>query len=230
MAETGPIEAQTPQNWIGIRMTDSPGNPEKAGDPPNDRAVPSAGRRRLLCAGISTAPVIMTVMSRPVLAQANGCQSPSGFESGNASRPDLPACSGLTPGYWKQDQWFGNWPPPYYPTTVTTTTSKGFGTSVVQQATLFKDVLLPDLPKANLTFLQVLDPQSSGAGAPYNVARHIVATLLNIAAGKVPATALDKTRTQDIWNQYRTYGYYKVGSAIWYEEQIISYLKTTMPL
>src|SRR5271169_804135 len=79
---------------------------------------PKATRRRLLQGGLAAGPVLMTLVSRPVLAQQ--CQTPSGFCSGNASVAAGAGsiCTGRTPGYWKQAQWFGSWKLPYYPTTV----------------------------------------------------------------------------------------------------------------
>ena len=75
-------------------MTDSPKDPGMAGEPPKSRVLSSAGRRRLLQAGISAAPVIMTVASRPVLATTN-CRTPSGFVSGNVSNSTGVTCLGL---------------------------------------------------------------------------------------------------------------------------------------
>ena len=74
----------------------------------------SSGRRRFLFKGaVISAPVIMTVASRPVWAggwrkwgggKGRNCTL-SGQLSGNLSTPDE-VCSGegCTPGYWKQDQ------------------------------------------------------------------------------------------------------------------------------
>lgn len=71
-------------------------------------------RRRLLKGGLSVAPVVLTVTSRPVLATGNGgggtCHGPTGFHSANLSR-DI----GETPCNWpKPNDWCGNscndWP------------------------------------------------------------------------------------------------------------------------
>ncbi len=79
-------------------------------------------RRRMLKAGATATPVMMTLLSRPAFGwnSTNQCKTPSGFLSGNLSQHGKAQyCSGVTPGYWKQDQHFCDWPAPYYPTTVT---------------------------------------------------------------------------------------------------------------
>lgn len=65
-------------------------------------------RRRVLLGGLATAPLIMTLASRPALAGGGGhwgggknC-GPSTLMSGNTSSNHEPeGCRGLTPGYWK---------------------------------------------------------------------------------------------------------------------------------
>lgn len=200
-------------------MTDSRKDPAKASTPPDVGVVCDVGRRRILRAGISAAPVVMTVASRPVLATTNPpgiCESPSGFISANLSRPAGSLCAGRTPGYWKQSQHFGSWKSPYVPT----------GGS----ATLFKTWFSPDLPSASLTFLCVLEPQCSGSGPPYDVARHIVAAALNNAAGFVPQSILPLATIQAMWTAYNNgNGCYPVTPSIcWNGAQIVDYLLSTM--
>ena len=129
-------------------------------------------------------------------------------------------CSGRTPGYWKQSQHFSSWKPPFYPTT----TSK-------HKATLFKDWFTPTPYASTATFLDVLN---MGGGPPDDVARHIVATALNIAAGWVPVLTL--ATIQGIWKQYMltgggTAGYFEPTAGVkWYHDDIVNYLLSTMPL
>ena len=82
-------------------MIDSPNSPGQADKPSNGGSVRSASRRRLLQAGISAAPVAMTVASRPVLATTNPpgtCPAPSGFIStATISGPPGGPCAGLSP-------------------------------------------------------------------------------------------------------------------------------------
>ncbi|TFH07790.1 MAG: hypothetical protein E4H07_08635, partial [Nitrosomonadales bacterium] len=57
-------------------------------------------RRRFTKSGLAASGVILTLASRPVLANL-GCKSPSGFVSGNVSAQGTPlACTGETPDYW----------------------------------------------------------------------------------------------------------------------------------
>lgn len=71
-------------------------------------------RRRFLTGGIATAPLIVTLTSRPALATGGsywgggGC-GPSSMLSGNLSNNTEPqGCEGKTPGYWKTH--FKYWP------------------------------------------------------------------------------------------------------------------------
>lgn len=65
----------------------------------------SSGRRRFLLGGIIATPAILTLTTRPALA--NQC-SISGMQSGNLSRPNDVTCQGLTIGYWKTHPY--DWP------------------------------------------------------------------------------------------------------------------------
>lgn len=173
---------------------------------------PNATRRRLLQGGLAAGPVLMTLVSRPVLAQQQ-CQTPSGFVSGNASvaAGGGPICSGLTPGYWKQSQHFSAWTPPYYPTTVGS-----------NQATLFDAVFAPHYSGQTL-----LDVLGLGGGPPDDVARDVVAALLNAAAGLTPV--LSVAQVKGIWSEYITQGYYEPTAGVhWDEAQIVTYLASTM--
>ena len=148
-------------------------------------------RRRLLRGGLGAAPLLLTLVSRPALGGQwrttvtkgggvckGGCFTPSGFVSMPTSQHGKPTyCSGRTPGYWKQQQHFSSWVPPYYPTTVSWPGG--------HQATKFTDVFYgasSPYPSAT-TFLQVLGMQG---GPPNDVARHIVAAVLYCAAGWTP--------------------------------------------
>jgi hypothetical protein len=72
------------------------------------------GRRRLLHGGLAAGPVLMTLVSRPVLGQVQ-CQTASAFVSGNASVAGVAVlCEGQSPDYWANNP---NWPPPYTPVT-----------------------------------------------------------------------------------------------------------------
>jgi hypothetical protein len=185
-------------------------------------ARPDRGRRRLVQGSLGAAPLLMTLVSRPVLGGNNQCFSPSGYHSMPTSQHGQPQfCLGRTPGYWKQKQHFKSWVPPYYPVT-----KPGPGGPV---ATLFKDWFSP-APGAlyTMTFLEALD---AGGGPPNPLARHIVASILNVAIGWVPAPVLTVASLQGIWHQYITLGYFEPTAGVkWYHDEIVDYLQHTMTL
>src|SRR5512135_285927 len=195
-------------------------------------------RRRLLRGGLGAAPVLLTLVSRPVLGGqwrvvggggggnwgGGKCTTPSGFVSMPTSHPGQTYyCSGRTPGYWKQPQHYSSWVPPYYPTT-TSWPNK-------HNATKFTDVFSPSPYPPDTTFLQVLELQG---GPPDDVARHVVAAVLNAAAGWTPVLTIPAI--QGIWNEYMTtgggtIGYFEPTAGVkWYHDDIVNYLLSTMPL
>lgn len=74
---------------------------------PRSSKPASDGRRRFVLGGAATTTAIVTLSSRPALA--NHC-SISGMLSGNLSKPHDVTCQGLTPGCWKTQP---NWPGSY---------------------------------------------------------------------------------------------------------------------
>lgn len=182
-------------------------------------------RRRLLRRSLGAAPILMTLVSRPAFGGMQ-CVTPSGFVSMPTSQHGTPTyCSGRTPGYWKTHV---DWPSPYCAKTV-------WGKC---DATLFQTYFQP-LPGtcpvgtnwSTVTFLQVLSPTvyTTSAGAPFDVARLLVASLLNVAAHWVPV--LSAQRVRDIWTEYMTKGYFEPTAGVqWGHDQIVQYIKSTMPL
>ena len=210
-------------------MTDQAKGPSQEQDarpsmPP--RADPS--RRRILRASLGAAPVLMSLASRPVFGGqwktvgggGNGqCFTPSGFVSMPTSQHGAPTyCSGRTPGYWKQQQHFSSWVPPYYPTTV----SGPGGHDATKFTDVFYAVSSPYPPAT--TFLEVLGKQG---GPPDDVARHIVAAVLNVAAGWTPVLTIPVL--QGIWSEYintggGTVGYFEPTAGVkWYHDDIVTY-------
>ena len=183
--------------------------------PPADEAR-SASRRRLLQGGLAAAPVLMTLISRPVLATP-GAQTPSAFASGNVSGAGQGvATTGRSPGYWNQSQWYGSWKPPFYPTTV-----PGPGG---HYATKFDAVFTPQFSGKTL-----LDVLNMGGGPPNDVARHCVAALLNAAAQWTTVPSIQTVK--GIWSEYVQKGYFEPMAGIrWNHAQIVTYLTSTMPL
>lgn len=153
------------------------------------------------------------------------CTPASSYASINASRPDLQyTCSGRTPGYWKQDQWFGQWPSPYV--------ASGSG------STRFDSVFGPAGEYQSKTLLDVLKLQGNEMGRDA-LARHVVAALLNAQKGLTPANVLSVVTVKAIWASFVSMGYYEPTAGIkWYADSsvpagtggITPWLKSTMPL
>ena len=190
--------------------------PSDAEDPSQADTARLANRRRLLQGGLAAGPVLMTLISRPVLATP-GALTPSAFASGNVSlAAQGVATTGRTPGYWKQSQHYSSWKPPFYPTTL-----QGPGG---HKATLFDAVCTPQY--AGKTLLDVLE---MGGGPPNDVARHIVAALLNAAAQWTSVPSIQTVK--GIWSEYVQKGYFEpTAGAKWDHTQIVTYLQSTMPL
>lgn len=98
-------------NRSDIGDADFPGTGTgKAGEPdqPSEADARRDARRRVLLGGLATAPLILTLASRPALSAAGNhwgggkfC-GPSTLMSGNTSSNHEPeGCRGKTPGYWK---------------------------------------------------------------------------------------------------------------------------------
>lgn len=100
-----------------------------------------AGRRRFLQGGLATGPVLMTLVSRPVLGAVQ-CVTPSAFVSANASVAGVGVvCEGHTPNYWADAP---SWPPPFTPDTP------------------FNDVFGPNPEYPCDTLLDVVSPPDTG--------------------------------------------------------------------
>lgn len=116
-------------------------------DAPANRGAPVApSRRRLLHGGLAAGPVLMTLVSRPVLGTV-ACVTPSAFVSGNASAAlGAPVCLGLSPDQWVDNP---NWPPPYTPDTPfcdALGTSPGYCCDTLVDALVPPDTSPPDPP------------------------------------------------------------------------------------
>lgn len=184
--------------------TDKPSSTEP---PSSSRGVPRASRRRLLQGALAGAPVLMTLVSRPVLAQQ--CTTPSGFVSANASTAGRGVnCTGHTPAYWANSLNFSDWPAGFNP-----------------MGTLFNDQFNPDL-SGNPLLLTVLQFPDTGT-APNDVARNVAAALLNAAKGLTPVLSISAVK--DIWSEFGTTTHFSPSSgASWNASEIIEYLLTTM--
>jgi hypothetical protein len=186
----------------------------------------SATRRRWLQAGLSAPPVMMTLLSRPVLA-AQQCVAPSAFVSLGASGPGTQGqCTGNGPLYWQTN--LGSW------------TATGYcpGSPGCTPATPFYreggngGVFYKPSPATYFNGQSLLDVlKNSQTGGAYDVGRYLVAALLNSAASYVPASVLPKAAILDMWREYAMTGYGHFtpsAGAQWSGAEIVDYLKSTM--
>jgi len=198
----------------GIEMSadTSPENVNAGGQ--RDAESVLAGRRRLLRGGLGAAPVILTVASRPVMANGK-CTTASAFGSINMSRPSKTAawCGGSKPDTWK------NCPHSDWPCVPNTTFNSCFGSGC--------------LP--NTTLLQVL--QKAGSEKD-EVARYCVAALLNARKRLTPDTVLSVRTLRLLWQSFLTSGYYEPTAGVrWYPHYsdpasnggFVEWLASTMP-
>lgn len=164
-------------------------------------------RRRLLGGGIGAAPFVMTLLSRPVFG-AQRCAAPSSFASLHG-QPEV--CAGRAPAYWKDARRLDQWPSPY------------------RARTRFEALFALSPYSSATTLLEVLE---KNAGPTDDVARHMVATLLNIAKGWVPVLSI--VSVQGIWRRYMHTGAGAAGyfeptkGAKWFHDDIVMYLRSTM--
>lgn len=197
-----------------------PKKPASTFDPaPPAGPEPVPSRRRLLQGGLGAAPVLMTLVSRPVLAQ-HLCTTPSGFVSINASTAGRGVtCMGHIPSYWAGPQNFSQWPAGFNPQNPNVTRFGGpqgvFSISPYPSGTTLLDV--------------VSGSANSGNMARDKVARMIVAALLNSAAGLTPPLSVQNVK--EMWNEFGRSGYLSFSpqsGASWNIDEIVDYLSTTM--
>jgi hypothetical protein len=195
---------------------------EKSKTPP---AIASGARRRLLRGGLSAAPVLMTVVSRPVLGQ-NACLTASasvGSVPSSGQQTSTVVCSGLSPQQWKAQA--TRWPTPYVGAVQQ---SEGFRALVSQTPTAFH---CPTTGLAGHVFsdrsmLAVIEVNEGGQGVTA-LGRYVVAALLNARAGRTPV--LSETTVRSMWNDVINQGYFEPTAGVrWGPTEIVQYIKTTM--
>ena len=197
----------------------------------------NTSRRRLTGAGLGMS-AIFTLASRPVLAVQ--CTSASAAVSGNLSLHGTPPqCFGRTPGYWKVAQHGTEWPSPYKQGTCNSSSGGGNGGCSNSPGnwsggTNFHPELYGTKCMANnksLTMNQVMvmnDSSYLGITDKDNLGAHIVAALLNAAAGKTNGV-LTVAQVKTMWQECQTKGYFQpIAGVKWTPAQVVAYLKTTM--
>lgn len=206
-------------------------------------------RRRLTGAALAGSGVLLTLASGPVLANG-ACLSPSGFQSGNLSRPNqgnLP-CSGRTPGYWgeKNSITQGAWAAASCEPGICTSNSgncdlTGWHDTQVNIATKFCDVFpcsgalakyqyVPgnSFPPIQMSLMQVM--HLNGGDDPYQLGAHLVAAYLNAKSGKnlMPSVSVVLAIASSLASSAS--GTYSPASGVtWTSEQVVRYLQTSMP-
>ena len=208
---------------------------------PGDAEADRAARRRFVRGGLASAPVLLSVVSRPVSAAA--CSAASSFASVNMSRgPKTYNCGGRTPGYWKQECKFWDWPAGYIPSASAVNCpgpDADYTPPYNATATLFDTVFGAAGGYPGKTLVWVL----GNGGNLYDrdaLARHIVAALLNAAKGITPPTVLSVPTVKNIWASFVSLGYYEPTAGIkWYPGYsvpasstggLIAWLQSTMPV
>lgn len=176
----------------------------------DDNKPSNPTRRRWLQAGLSAPPVVMTVVSRPVLGATQFCVPPSAYVSLPTSTPGMYGdCSGKGPEGWVSTD---PWPSPY---------CRGPGQCGAGGASRFNDYFNPDL-QGNPTMLAVLEDGN-------DVAKYVVAAELNRVGGLVPEAVLSAGAIQHIWSEFATSGVFRPTSgATWSAAEIVDYLRSTM--
>lgn len=180
-------------------------------------------RRRLLRGGASAAPLILAITTRPAKASSLlACQTPSAWGSMNASRAEetLETCYGRTPEYWKDAQHYDKWPHPYYPTTVASLGG--------HSASRFHGIGCSGSYFGGKSMLEVLEMGTNSVGYP-QLGAYVTAAVLNAASGMTPV--LNVPACVNLWNECVQRGYYEATAGVrWSTEQVVRYIKTTIPV
>lgn len=203
----------------------------------SDSAPLSTERRKLLRGSLAAGPVLMTVLSRPVLA--SDCLNvtvQASLMAGTSLHPGCPGVNistGLSPSRWCSNT--ASWPSPYCATNSSgqSSTSGTLGYSAntlspTQTATLFHSPTtgFDGTVFGSHTLLSVLKEDAGGAGYG-TVGMYIAAALLNSASGRTPF--LSQATVRQMWNDLLLQGYYEPTAGMhWGATQIVSYLQSTM--
>lgn len=157
-------------------MNSSP-NDQAHVEPAADGARKSAERRRRLMLGGVSAPLLMTIASRPAWANGETC-TPSALASANLSGQHTQEGCSKSAGFWKQKP--GQWPagPDVYFNPASTFGSV-FGNVNIPTGEV-KDGVPETVNFGSLTLLEVMNLK--GKDDPYQVGFHTVGALVNAYA------------------------------------------------
>ncbi len=203
-------------------------------------------RRRFAKTGLAASGVILTLASRPVLANTLLCRSPSGFLSGNTSSHIEQMCFGNYPDYYANhpEAWQGTrYEPGVYDSTKSSNTNNNSnnnsnnsenssndksstsgvagGTNQVDKwvgGTPFQQAFPGSSQFPGRSMMQVLWMNNEMGG-------QCVAALLNSALGLTPP--LTEIRVVEIFLEYETKGFFEPTAGVhWYSQDIIYYLNS----
>ncbi len=176
--------------------------------PRGGETAPSAARRRVIRGIAGTAPVLLTVASRPALGAA--C-TPSGFLSGNLSHHhDKGVCNGRSPGYWKT----------HFPMTE-------IGTRFIDEfATVWQDKYGTPWD-TDTTLAQVLN--MTGKEDRYEFGFHAVAALFNARYEPDGDYPMTEAEVRNVVNEVLLYGYYTdpVSGQTMDAEEVVTFFSGT---
>ena len=190
-------------------------------------------RRSFAKAGV-IAPVILTLASRPALGAV--CTT-SGFVSATAttvsgSNNNVSSCGGLSPGYYKQAH-IHPWPSAYSAGGFTTgITTDGLGARTNPVGTLMSVGFSYNGFLATSSMYDVL--WVNGNQDPYKLGAHLVAALLNAAAGLYTSSnGLTVADLKDMYVQLSLSGgssgtYSPAPGVTWTAAEVLAFLSQTM--
>lgn len=183
---------------------------------PESTTTQESARRRLLKGGMAAAPVLMTLVSGPILGQTVPVASANCSLA--ASCGPVASSSGLSPSEWAAN--VDSWPDYYH--VAAQEGSNGYTTAV----------FLSDITGLNgsmfgqSTMLDVLNLGDDGGVR--SLARYVAAALLNARAGYTD-TVLAESAVRRMWNDVAAQGHYEATAGIhWGPKQIVNHIKSTI--
>ncbi|WP_168735175.1 hypothetical protein [Pseudothauera rhizosphaerae] len=231
----------------------TPDQDHRAAETPPTHDV-SGLRRRLLRGGLSSAPLLLTLTSRPVLATY--CTCPSAALSGTASHKeeDKPKCWGYSHKKWKHSakEEIDHRKKLWYSQHGGKDKSPGHGhdddDDDISKYGPFTSWPIPltdpfhnYFPQGShgryfksgqqgwkpLSLFEVMD--LPGHADPSEIGAHFVSVLLNIRTGLVDPRAMTEQSLKALWSEYAQKGYYKphAGANPWYAADIVAYFERT---
>lgn len=191
---------------------------------PSAVTLPPAGMSRRRFAGLGASGVILTLASQPAMANSVMCTSLSAAGSVVHSQSTaVIVCNGLSPGFYhKPENWAGTGIDPngmfkdYFSTS-------GVGRLLIPY-TLLK-VVNGDFA---ITSAKGVVTNPTTDPDQYNVARHVIATWLNVLSHRVSFFTVESVMS--MWSEYASTSHYlpTAGAAPWDGTTLVDHLKERM--